>query len=49
MPVLIPINQLTARVNGGRLKVMGSRVRRTNALYVGVINSTRLMSITAPE
>jgi hypothetical protein len=46
---LIPMSQLTPRVNGGRLNVMGSRVRRTNGLYVAVINSTRLMSITAPE
>ena len=29
MPVLIPISQVTARVNGGRLNVMGSLVRRT--------------------
>ena len=27
--MLIPISQVTARVNGGRLKVMGSLVRRT--------------------
>src|ERR1051325_3084110 len=28
-PVLIPISQITARVNGGKLNVMGSRDRRT--------------------
>src|SRR6266576_436 len=29
-PVLIPISHVTARVNGGRLNVMGSPVRRTD-------------------
>ena len=30
MPVLMPSSQITAGVNGGRLNVMGSPVRRTD-------------------
>jgi hypothetical protein len=39
MPVLIPSSQVTALVNGGRLNVMGSPVRRTKFLSA---HSTRL-------
>src|SRR5579872_1820134 len=46
MPVLIPSSQVTALVNGGRLNVMGSPVRRTE---LPLVHSTRLMRSTTDQ